>query len=49
LRVVESGIDAVTDDEQGRARYLDEHGQGWERHLGELLDYVASTPRQATR
>jgi uncharacterized protein YndB with AHSA1/START domain len=48
LRVVESGIDAVTDDEQSRARYLDEHGHGWERHLGELLDYVASTPRQAT-
>ena len=42
LRVVESGIDAVTHDETGRSRYLDDHEQGWERHLGELLDYVAS-------
>jgi uncharacterized protein YndB with AHSA1/START domain len=49
LRVVESGIDAVTDDEQGKARYIEDHEQGWERHLGEMFDYVASTPRGATR
>jgi uncharacterized protein YndB with AHSA1/START domain len=49
LRVVESGIAGVTQDEQGRARYLDEHEHGWERHLGELRDYVASKPRGATR
>ena len=48
LRVLESGIDAVTD-EQGKARYLEDHEQGWERHLGEMLDYVASKPRGATR
>ena len=49
LRVVESGIDAVTHDEESKARYLEQHEQGWERHLGELLDYVASKPRGATR
>ena len=49
LRVVESGIDAVTHDEKGKARYLEDHEQGWERHLGELLDYVTSEPRGAAR
>jgi uncharacterized protein YndB with AHSA1/START domain len=49
LRVLESGITAVTHDEQGQARYLEEHERGWEKHLGELLDYVASKPRGATR
>lgn len=49
LRVLESGIDAVTHDEEGKARYRDAHEQGWKRHLGEMLDYVASKPRGATR
>jgi uncharacterized protein YndB with AHSA1/START domain len=42
LRVVESGIDAVTHDEKSKARYLEDHEQGWQRHLGELLDHVVS-------
>jgi len=42
LRVIESGIEAVTHDEEGRARYSEDHEQGWERHLGEMLDYLAS-------
>jgi uncharacterized protein YndB with AHSA1/START domain len=49
LRVVESGIAAVTHDEQDRTRYFEDHEQGWERHLGEMFDYVASTPRGAQR
>jgi uncharacterized protein YndB with AHSA1/START domain len=49
LRVLESGIDLVTYDEQGKARYLEEHGHGWGKHLGELLDYVASKAREETR
>jgi uncharacterized protein YndB with AHSA1/START domain len=49
LRVLESGIGAVTRDEQGKARYIEEHEHGWEKHLGELLDYVASESRGATR
>ena len=49
LRVLESGIDAVTHDEQGKARYLEEHEHGWGKHFGELLDYVASKSHGATR
>jgi uncharacterized protein YndB with AHSA1/START domain len=49
LRVVESGIDTVTRDEEGKARYREGHERGWEKHLGELLHYVASKPRGATR
>ena len=49
LRVVESGIAAVTHDEESKARYLEDHEQGWERHLGEMLDYVASKPGGVTR
>jgi uncharacterized protein YndB with AHSA1/START domain len=49
LRVVESDIDAVTQDKESRARYLESHEQGWERHLGEMLDHLASRPRGATR
>jgi len=45
LRVIESGIEAVTHDEDGRARYREEHEQGWERHLGEMLEYVAASAR----
>jgi uncharacterized protein YndB with AHSA1/START domain len=48
LRVRESGIDAVTRDAHDRARYLESHEQGWQRHLDEMLDYVASKSRGAT-
>ena len=48
LRVLESGVDAVTHDEQGRARYLEEHERGWGKHLGELLEHLASRPSGAT-
>ena len=49
LRVTESGIDAVTRDDEGRARYLESHEHGWEKHLGELLDYVASKTHESAR
>jgi uncharacterized protein YndB with AHSA1/START domain len=42
LTVLESGIDAVTHDDDGKLRYLESHREGWERHLGELLDYVSA-------
>ena len=48
LRVLESGIDAVTHDEQGKARYLEEHERGWAKHLGELVDYVSAKPPGGT-
>jgi uncharacterized protein YndB with AHSA1/START domain len=49
LRVLESGIDAVTQDEEAKASYLEDHEHGWGKHLGELRDYVASEPRAAAR
>jgi uncharacterized protein YndB with AHSA1/START domain len=49
LRVLESGIDAVTHGEDDKARYLEDHAQGWRKHFGELLDHVGSGPRIATR
>jgi uncharacterized protein YndB with AHSA1/START domain len=49
LRVVESGISVVTEDDATKARYFESHEHGWEKHLGELLDYVASTSREAAR
>jgi uncharacterized protein YndB with AHSA1/START domain len=49
LRVLESGIGAVTHGEDEQARYAAEHEQGWQRHFGEMRDYVASKPRGATR
>jgi uncharacterized protein YndB with AHSA1/START domain len=42
LRVLESGIDAVTKDEESKARYLEGHSHGWEKHLGELFDLVST-------
>ena len=48
LRVLESGIDAVAHDQESNVRYRESHEHGWEKHLGELLDYVASKPRGAT-
>jgi len=49
LRVVESGIDAVTYDDESRTRYRGSHERGWEKHLGELLDYLASQPLSGAR
>ncbi len=49
LRVRESGIDAVTHDEHGKASYLESHEHGWEKHLGELLDHLAASSRGAPR
>jgi uncharacterized protein YndB with AHSA1/START domain len=48
LRVLESGIDLVTHEEGDRARYTEEHGHGWERHFGELVDYLGGKSRGAT-
>jgi uncharacterized protein YndB with AHSA1/START domain len=49
LTVLESGIGAVTHDEQGKTRYRRQHEHGWEKHLGELLDYVASKAGRTAR
>jgi uncharacterized protein YndB with AHSA1/START domain len=49
LRVRESGIDGVTVDAESKARYLEEHGHGWERHLGEMQTYLLSGPPEEGR
>jgi uncharacterized protein YndB with AHSA1/START domain len=49
LTVLESGIGAVTHDEQSETRYLEDHGHGWGKHLGELRDYLASRSGAAAR
>lgn len=49
LRVVESGIALVTHDEDSRARYFEQHEHGWSKHLGEMLDHVASSAGGPTR
>ena len=49
LKVVESGIAAVTSDDEGLAVYVEEHDNGWARHLGELRDYVATRPGGSER
>ncbi len=48
LRVIESGIDAVARDDDDQAKYREGHERGWDKHLGELLDYVASKSGEAT-
>jgi uncharacterized protein YndB with AHSA1/START domain len=49
LRVLESGIAAVTHDAESRAQYLKDHEHGWGKHFDELRDYVAtSKPRGAS-
>ncbi len=48
LTVVESGIDAVTADEAAKTHYMADHERGWEKHLGELVDYLASQESSGT-
>jgi uncharacterized protein YndB with AHSA1/START domain len=42
LRVVESGLTAVEWSDEEKDRFLDSHGQGWERHLASLDRYLRS-------
>ena len=48
LRVVESGLAAIDWAEEEKAKYLDSHSRGWERHIGELDRYVAAQREAAT-
>ena len=49
LRVAESGLAATDWTEEEKAKYLDGHSRGWERHIGELVRYVAAERQAATR
>ena len=41
LRVAETGLDAMGWPDDDKARYADEHRQGWDLHLGRLVDLFA--------
>lgn len=41
LRLVESGLANATPDEAARQRFYDDHSAGWDKHLGELVEYAA--------
>lgn len=49
LRVVESGIAAVTSAGTENDKYVSDHGQGWGQHLGELAEHVATSAAEAVR
>jgi uncharacterized protein YndB with AHSA1/START domain len=42
LRVVETGLDAVTWTDADKARYADDHRDGWAVHLGRLVELFAA-------
>ncbi len=45
LKVVESGFDAIDWSDEERARYAEDHSNGWQRILGRLRDHAVSNPR----
>ena len=47
LRVVESGFDQVDWSDDERAKYAEEHGNGWSYHLGRLRDFATRDPKPA--
>lgn len=48
LRVVESGFARLDGTPEENARYAEDHERGWERELGDLVNYIARL-RGATR
>ena len=42
LRVVETGLDAISWPDEDKARYADDHRNGWATHLGRLGGLLAS-------
>jgi uncharacterized protein YndB with AHSA1/START domain len=42
LRVAETGLDAIGWPDDDKARYVDEHRNGWVVHLGRLVDLFAT-------
>lgn len=49
LHVLESGIGAVTHGEQDESRYRESHENGWQKHFGELREYLAAKAGGAAR
>jgi uncharacterized protein YndB with AHSA1/START domain len=44
LRVVESGFDAIDWSDEERAKYAEDHANGWQRCLGLLRDLARTKP-----
>jgi uncharacterized protein YndB with AHSA1/START domain len=42
LRVTETGLDTIGWSDDDKARYVDEHREGWDLHLGRLVDLFAT-------
>jgi uncharacterized protein YndB with AHSA1/START domain len=42
LKIVESGFDAIDWSDEERARYIEDHSNGWQRIVGRLRDHAAS-------
>lgn len=49
LRVVESGFPELDGSDDDKARYAEEHRQGWELELDELREYVRQQARGSAR
>ena len=49
LRVVERGLHALDWAEEEKARYIDDHSLGWNRHLGNLREYTSLRPEISGR
>ena len=46
LRVVESGFDGIDWSDEERAKYVEDHANGWQHHLGLLRDLPRTNPAQ---
>lgn len=44
LRVVESGFDAIDWSDEERAKYVEDHADGWQQCLGRLRDLARTKP-----
>ena len=44
LRVVESGFEAIDWSDEERAKYVEDHANGWQRCLGRLRDLARTKP-----
>jgi uncharacterized protein YndB with AHSA1/START domain len=45
LKVVESGFDAIDWSDEERAKYVEDHTNGWQRIIGRLREHAASIRR----
>jgi uncharacterized protein YndB with AHSA1/START domain len=46
LRVTETGLAELPWTEEDKAKYVEEHTEGWNHHLGDLNKHVSTAPAQ---